>query len=201
MALLTASGHGLRLARCRPRRCFWLGNLLGLLFAATAALAQSGPAGEYQLKAVFLLNFGRFVTWPPAAFPTPTSPFVIGVLGTDPYGDALDQAVRGEAIEGHPLAVQRHRRVADLKDCHILFISASEAGRIDAILAALSGRPVLTVCDADGPAWHDVMIQFRTENRRVRLQVNLTMAKAADLTISSKLLRPAEIVTMAEDRP
>ncbi|HVZ63612.1 MAG TPA: YfiR family protein [Lacunisphaera sp.] len=171
-----------------------------MLLAATGAIAQTGPASEYQLKAVFLLNFGRFVAWPPTVFPTPTSPFIIGVLGTDPFGDALDQAVRGETIEGHPLAVRRHRRVSEAADCHILFIGGSEAGHVDDIVAALAGRPVLTVCDADGAAWHDVMIHFRTENRRIRLQINLAAAKAADLTISSKLLRPAEIVTLAEDR-
>jgi hypothetical protein len=167
---------------------------------ATGRAADYDTSREYQLKAVFLYNFGRFVTWPPAAFPAPTSPFIIGVLGQDPFGAALDQAVQGEAIEGHPLAVQRYRRVADARDSHILFISASEAGRIEEVVAALAARPVLTVCDGDRPGWRGVMIHFRTENRRIHLQINLAATKVAGLTVSSKLLRPAEIVA-AEGPP
>src|SRR5690348_11218885 len=80
---------------------------LALLLACNCALAGPVP-GEYQVKAVFLFNFTHFVEWPADAFPGPAAPFVIGVLGQDPFGSALDEAVRGETVNGHPLVVQRY---------------------------------------------------------------------------------------------
>ena len=42
-----------------------------------------------------------------------------------------------------------------------------------------------------------VMIRFVAANNRIRLRINADAAKAAGLSISSKLLRPAELVTSA----
>ena len=106
----------------------------------------------------------------------------------------MDEVVRGEQINGHPLQVQRFHSLAEVERCQILFIDRSESGRIGQILAALNGRSTLTVSQADGAAEHGVMIQFAVEDSRVRLRINVESARAAGLTISSKLLRPAAIV-------
>jgi hypothetical protein len=158
--------------------------------------AAAAPS-EDQVEAVFVFNFAHFVEWPPQSFATPNEPFIIGILGSDPFGAHLDEVVRGEQINGHPLQVQRFRSLADVGRCQILFIDRSENERIDQILAALNGRSVLTVSQADGAAEHGVMIQFAVENSRVRLRINVESARAAGLTISSKLLRPAAIVGAA----
>ncbi len=76
-----------------------------------------------------------------------------------------------------------------------LFISRPAADRPEAMLAALKNRPILTVSDAAGFAERGGMIRFVTEQNRIRLQVNLAAVEAAHLTLSSKLLRVAEIVT------
>jgi len=156
--------------------------------------AQTAAAGEYQLKAVYLFNFAQFVEWPPQAFTDSQAPLIIGVLGEDPFGAFLDETVRDERVNNRPLAVQRYRRVEEIKSCHILFISRSETDRLGQIFARLKGRSVLTVGDGDGFAQHGGMIRFVTEKNKIRLRINLEAAKAASLTISSKLLRPAEIV-------
>jgi hypothetical protein len=149
---------------------------------------------EYQVEAVFVFNFAHFVEWPPQEFASPTEPFIIGILGSDPFGGRLDEAVRGEQINGHPLAIRRYRNTADIEHCQILFIDRSESARLEQILAALIGRSMLTVSEAEGAAERGIMIQFATENNRIRLRINVESARAAGLTISSKLLRPAEIV-------
>jgi hypothetical protein len=156
--------------------------------------AAAPPVSEYQLKAVFLFNFAQFVEWPPAALPRENAPFVIGVLGKDPFGAHLDAVVRGETVNRHPLAVERYHNVAEVRDCQILFIAASELPQLDGILEALKGRSILTVTDADGPAVRGVMIGLVRQDNRVRLRIDLQATKASNLTISSKLLRPAEIV-------
>jgi hypothetical protein len=151
-------------------------------------------APEYQVKAVFLFNFAQFVDWPSDAFPAADTPLVICILGDDPFGDALDQVVRDERLGGRRFQVRRYRSVDEIKTCHILFISRSGGARPEVILADLKQRPILTVSDADGFAQRGGMIRFVTDRNRIRLQLNLAATEAAHLTISSKLLRVAEIV-------
>jgi YfiR/HmsC-like len=168
--------------------------LVVALLATGGARALAGPPSEYQVKAVFLFNFTQFVDWPPQAFPGPDAPFVIGVLGQDPFGPQLDEVVRGETVNRRPLVIERYRSVAEIRDCNILFIGSTESGHLDEILAALKGRSILTVGDADPGGQRGVMIRLVNENNRVRLRIDVAAAKAGNLTISSKLLRPAEIV-------
>src|SRR5204863_5659033 len=117
-----------------------------LLFMPWKAKAQSK---EYQIKAVFLFNFAQFVDWPANAFPEAQTPLVIGVLGEDPFGSYLDETVRGEKVNNRPLVVRRYRRVDEIKTCHVLFISRSEANRLEQIFSGLKGRNILTVGDCD----------------------------------------------------
>jgi hypothetical protein len=175
-------------------------KLRPLLFSSLvlAAFLRSADASEAptesQVEAVFIFNFSHFVEWPSQAFISPNQPFVIGLLGSDPFGKRLDEAVRGEQINGHPLVVRRMRSAAEIDNCQILFIDRSETARIGQILTALHGRSTLTVSQAAGAAENGVMIQFTMENSRIRLRINVKSAHAAGLTISSNLLRPAEIV-------
>ncbi len=168
------------------------------LVPAAAPLVQgdavTAPAPEYQLKAVFLFHFAQFVQWPAEALPDSAGPLVIGVFGEDPFGPYLDDAVRGETVQGHPLVVQRYRTVQEIGTCHILFVSPGEAGRYEALRSALGARSVLTVSDAAGFDAKGGMIRFVTERNRIRLRINLAAARDAGLTLSSKLLRAAEIV-------
>jgi hypothetical protein len=164
--------------------------LMALLRGACGAEAPT----EYQVKAVFVYNFSRFVEWPPQGFTAPTAPFIIGILGNDPFGLRLDEAVHGEQIDQHPLLVRRFRSIGEIGDCQILYIDRSESSQLQQILAALDHRSTLTVSELDGSSERGVMIQFTTDNNRIRLRINVDSARAAGLTISSKLLRPAEIV-------
>jgi len=156
--------------------------------------AQTAATPEYQVEAVFLFNFTQFVEWPPDAFTDSKSPIVIGLLGEDPFGTYLDEAVRGEKIDGRALVVRRFRRLEDVLVCHVLFISQSEAADLDRILSELKGRALLTVSNLESFSRRGGIVRFVNENNRVRLRVNVEAAKAARLTISSKLLRVAEIV-------
>jgi hypothetical protein len=171
-----------------------------LLLGALDASAQAGPSREYQVKAVFLFNFAQFVEWPPAAFAGASSPLVIGILGGDPFGAYLDETVRNEKVNNRPLEIQRYHRVDEIKTCHILFISPSEIERYEQISAGLQGRSILTVGDTEGFATRGGMIRFLIEQNRIRLRVNVGTARAAGLTISSKLLRAAEIVETGAKR-
>jgi len=174
---------------------------LTALVAMAMLLASSvcSAASEYEVKAVFLFNFSHFVEWPAAAFPGPDAPFVIGVFGHDPFGSGLDEAARGETINGRPLVVRRVSDVDGAAGCQILFMHRSEEARMREVLGALDHRSTLTVSDLADAGERGVMIALATENNRIRLRVNVDSARAARLTISSKLLRSAEIVAATAD--
>jgi hypothetical protein len=128
------------------------------------------------------------------AYESPGAPFVIGVVGEDPFGKTLDEAIAGESLDGHPLVVRRFRKSEDISACNILFIGRSEASRLDETLKLLQGRSVLTVTDILGAERRGAMIVLVNENNRIRMRINVAAAKASNLVISSKLLRPAEVV-------
>src|SRR4051794_32647253 len=138
--------------------------LTGLAPGFTFATA----AREYQIKAVFLFNFTQFVVWPPEQFTDEHTPLVIGILGSDPYGNYLDETVRGEKVGGRALVVERYRSVDDIVACQVLFISSSEARRFQEIFARLRERHILTVTDAGGSGQAGGIIRFVPENNHVR---------------------------------
>ena len=172
---------------------FAVSALLGLPMSSAMPAPQTGSAQEYQVKAVFLYNFTQFVGWPPATLAEAQTPIVIGILGDDPFGSYLDDTVRGEKVGDRPLIVRRYRHLDDVDDCQILFISRSEAVHFDQIAARLKDRSILTVSDADQSGKRGGIVRFVTENDRVKLHISVSSAKDAGLTISSKLLRVAEI--------
>lgn len=150
---------------------------------------------EYDVKAVFLFNFAQFVDWPAEAFPLPETPLVIGVLGVDPFNRALDEVVKNESIRGRRVKPERFKTVEEIGLCHVLFISASEAPSLPRTLEALKNRPILTVSDAEEFLRCGGMIQFYTEDAKVRLRISNEATRAARLSVSSKLLRVADVVT------
>jgi hypothetical protein len=167
--------------------------LLTLLCACCGTLRARDPGSdELKVKAAFLLNFAAFVDWPAEAFASETAPFVVGVYGADPFGPVLDEIFAGEAVRGRGFVVRRIRRGDDVRGCHILFVCDSERNNLRGTLARLRGSPTLTVANVNGFAQLGGMIEFTSDRGRVRFLINNTAARAAGLTIGSKLLRLAE---------
>jgi hypothetical protein len=195
VAVLSLSVNNASHGRCGRLRRILLAALILVLPVLARAAERAPILPEYQVKAVFLFNFAQFVEWPAVAFPEAKTPLVIGVLGEDPFGAELDEIVRGETLGLRPLQVRRYQRVEEIEACHILFISRSEGPRLALVLERLKGRSVLTVGDMDEFTRRGGMIRFVTEQNKVRMRINVEAAKRVGLVISSKLLRPADIVT------
>jgi uncharacterized protein DUF4154 len=173
---------------------FLLATVFLLLRLSSAAEPKSKLARENDLKAVFLFNFTQFVEWPTTAFSDPDAPFVIGVLGEDPFGKSLDDVVANETVKNRKIVIQRYRDVRDVVGCHVLFISQSESTRLGHIVESLNGKNILTVGETDGFSAAGGMIRFSIVQNKLHLRINLESATAAQLIISSKLLRQAEII-------
>jgi hypothetical protein len=123
---------------------------------------------------------------------------VIGVLGDDPFGGALEQTLRDESRDDHKLSIKRSREMEDLKDCQMLFVSNSENAHVSEILAKLNGRPILTVSDIAGFAKHGGVINFYRSENRLRFEINPEVARQDGLQISSQLLELGKIVERAK---
>ena len=154
--------------------------------------ARAAGFSAQQVQSVFLFNFAQFVKWPARAFPDSTSPLTIGVLGANPFGGTLESTIRGETVDGRRIAVKYARRAEDLRNCQIVFISQSEAGRVGAVLGAFQNTSVLTVSDIPRFCEQGGMINFILEGGQVKFAINTRPAKTAGLQISSKLLRLAK---------
>ena len=186
--------------RARPisSRMWQAALFLTILFSTQLATAPNVRAQdalpEYQVKAAYLFNFLKFVEYPGESFADPLAPIVIGVVGDDPFGNALPQVVIGKTVQGRDLVIRMYRSGEDLRGAHILFISASERRRLPMILTSLHGSSVLTVADTEGFLDAGGMIQFLTENGRVRFAINVDATGRAKLKMSSKLLSLAKVV-------
>lgn len=180
-------------SRGRLQRAARLCAALLLWTAAGAPGIEPRPAGEYEVKAAMLFNFSKFVEWPAAKLDR--SPrFVVGVLGQDPMGQDLDRVLRDKSVAGKPVVVRRFERAEGTEACHILFVSAAESKKLPEIAASLEKGAVLTVGDSERFARSGGAVGFVIQDNRVRFEVNLSAAKRAGLTVSSKLLRLATVV-------
>jgi hypothetical protein len=167
---------------------------LGLLLWSSLLHAQQVRPLDYEVKATYLFNFGRFTSWPRIAIADEGKQFSVCVLGLDPFGPALDMTMAGETIAGKPMVARRIRRAAEATGCRILFVSRSEESQLPSILLAAGGAGALTVSDLPQFAARGGMIQFVSQGNRVRFEVNLTAVEQAKLILSSELLKVATTV-------
>lgn len=179
------------MAVVKPRRRAVLSALLIAACLWPPDPVRAGDASlEYAVKANYLFKFAPFVAWPPKALTDPNAPFQICVIGEDPFGPALDAAVRGQRIGARRVAVRRAAAATHGMGCQILFVGKSRGQSPSDSLDAVSGEPVLTVTDpARGVSGG--MIQFVTRGGRVRFTIDAPAASASGLDISSKLMELA----------
>jgi hypothetical protein len=163
------------------------------------AQAQQPKADEFQVKAAYLYNFGRFVEWPDQNAPDKSDAFEICVLGADPFGPTLDATLAKETIAGKSVTAKRISKPQEIDSCRIVFISSSEQGHLKEVLTALDKTSVLTVSDIPRFSERGGMIGFILDGDRVRFDVNLASAQDARLTLSSELLKVA--TNVRKDRP
>jgi hypothetical protein len=169
-------------------------SLLTILLLATPTWGQdAGKATPPRIEAAFLRNFARYVTWPPQAFADDRSPWRICILGNDPFGDVLDETLRGRTEQGRPFVVVRTESPAETRPCHVVFMAVHGGDSRRAALAELANRPVLTVSDAPAFLQEGGMIRFQVSDH-VEFAVNLDRTNSASLRIPTKMLEVAQEV-------
>jgi uncharacterized protein DUF4154 len=166
----------------------------GMALAATFLVSAHGQIDEYQVKARFLCNFARYVEWPTESFKTPNDPIAICILGHDPFGGALDQAVNGKQVDGRPFLVRPVSGIPPDLHCHILFVPSSEGKRFRSMAGSLEGSAILTIGEIQELPAEGGVINFRLEDGHIGFEINLDAAGRRHLRISSRLLSLAQAV-------
>ncbi len=161
-----------------------------MVFLCSSLTAQAEiTMSEYQVKALFLCNFVKYVEWPAG-----TGPIIIGILGEDNFNDSLKNAVEGKSVNGRVILIKHLSAGDDLKGCSILFISSSENSQLGGILGKTSTLPILTVGENGSFLEKGGIINFALKDGKIHLEINLSVAKKVKLQISSKLLNVAEVM-------
>jgi hypothetical protein len=169
--------------------------LCGLFLAGSvcgSGVARAAANSEYQVKAAFLYNFMKFIEWPSDGLGTPGT-VTLGILGKDPFGEALDE-VRGKTVKGRRVVVVHLRGNEELKECDFLYICASERGHLSQILKTVQNSPTLTVADQEGFCQAGGMINLVFVKNRVGFEVNIGATNRARFRVSSQLLKLARLV-------
>lgn len=174
-----------------------------MVLCAAAALArevgaQTNSFTPYQLKALCLFQIAKYTEWPKEILGADNAPFVLGVLGKDPFGKDIE-IIQGKTIKGRRLRVKYFAKVQEVKDCHLLFISSSETGRLPQILKALEKSSILTIAEVEGFVQQSGMInlvaeQKAADSQTVGFEINRAAAEKANLKLDTQLLKLAKRV-------
>lgn len=164
------------------------------LLIGVALSAQAQPAAlETNIKAVFLFNFSKYVSWP-AMKMGERSPadLKICVTANDSFYATLKDVVQGEEVYGKPLLPVALDGLDEARTCQILFVGNAQSPDGRDWLAAVRNAQVLTV--AEGALTDETVIAFVRDNNRIRFDINRAAAARRGLNVSSKLLRLARQV-------
>ena len=182
----------LRGARARHA---WMGCCIAILCLCPMFCSAQSNAGftTHDVQAAYLYNFAKFAQWPQDRA-TDSEPFSICLLGEDELGKKLDDLIADETLQGRKIVARRLSSASAAESCQIVFIGQSEEARLSKELAALNGKPALTVSALPQFLEHGGAILFLFQNNKVRFAVNLAAAQQAGLTLSSELLKVAVYV-------
>ena len=168
-------------------------TLLLLLGHVTPGYSADVP-GEYKVKAAYLYNFAKFIHWPDSMFQDANAPLVIGVLGTDYFNGAL-QPLAAKKVRNRTIEIKHFKTLAEVQNCHLLYLSKSEQRNRSLILKKLATQPILTVGAFKDFVELDGIIQFVTRRDRLRFSINLAVASQNNIQIEAQLLSlAAEVV-------
>ena len=169
---------------------------LGVILVQANAMGagdQQQLVDEYQVKAMFLYNFAKFVEWPNRPLGAKQA-VTICVIGHDPFGHWLQDTVKGQVLDGRPFVVRHIFNTREAGGCRMLFIASSEEKRLPSLIAEVKSKNILTVAESDRASELGVMITFILEGGRVHFEINPQAAECEKLRISSRLLNLARIV-------
>ena len=166
-------------------------TLLALVLAVCAASwgARADGPTEYEVKAAYLYNLAKFVSWPQLAA---GGELTVCVIGEDPFGGAID-ALAGRTVQEWTLRVLRGPATREPGRCQLAFVAAP--ARDPALLAALAAAGTVTVGDAGDFMAAGGMVAIAIVDGHLQFEINLQPAERSGVKFSAQLLKLARRVT------
>ncbi len=160
-----------------------------------SAISRAEVVEEYKIKAAFFYHFANFVDWPTSTFEATNEHLRICVMGTDPFGQTLDDMLSKKSVRNHPFEILRNPPTTQLQYCHVLYLPASASSKLQGLRHRVEDEDVLTVGETLDFMRLGGMVQFFIDNQKIRFAINTKAVNQSNLKVSSKLLRLAKIYT------
>lgn len=192
--MIAASSLLAKLARCR---FVWavVRALAAICSLLPSSIAWGQVSREFEIKAAYVYNFGRYFDFPPKAFSDPKAPFVIAVVGTKQIDELLKTATQGKSLQDRPIVIRRYDRVEHAGDCNILFVSDALDDKVEAqICAKYANSPTVLVGEGEGFLSRGGTVSFLVVENKVKIRLSKKAATRLGLKPSSKLLQVAEVL-------
>jgi len=160
---------------------------LGCLLFSQLLYADDSSV-EYKIKAGYLYNFTKFITWPIDNSIT----FNLCILGSDPFVELINP-IEQRSVMGRPIKVFRFDSLGSMDHephCHILFISSS-IKNTPAVVRNFDNT--LVVGESGEFIEQGGMIGFVNKEGKIKLQINLKTINQSGLKVSAKLLEVADV--------
>jgi len=173
--------------------------LLFLLLSAgvtDTSVVESAKIPEYYIKAGFLANFARLVTWPDEFSDNSNGNITLCVIDPTVFGEALN-GIEGKVVRGKKLEIKTYDSNVDFDRIQILFLNTKNSHARKVLLDRIKGKPILIVGEFPNFAQDEGMINFFSKNNRIRFEINRTRAEQVGLKISSRLLKFGKLVSSA----
>ncbi len=142
--------------------------------------------------AAYLLNFIKFVAWPPDVV-REDAPVVVCVADP-PVADAMSTSLADWPAGARPVNLSRVTAPAVPADCGVLYVADLDDRQIATVLAGLHGRSVLSVSTAEDFAKHGGAIELFFDGGTMKFAVNPQAVERARLRVDARLLKLARIV-------
>lgn len=169
--------------------------LIPFIIIIVSPFISSAQSSEYMVKAAFLEKFTRFIEWPESSnMDNKTQPFVISIIGKNPFGSILTNLYSTQKINGRKVTIRNIHSIDKIEGTHILFIAKSEQKNLAKILDFAKNKPILTTGETKGYATNGVLINFYISNKKVRFEINETAVRNSGLYMNFRLLSLAKIV-------
>jgi hypothetical protein len=166
--------------------------LIWLWLSAAVGRVHAEALPEYTVKAAYLYNFALLTEWPPKE----SSNVINMCLYRNHDFGATIEKLRSKNVNNRAIQVIYIAEPEEARQCHMLVISALERYPMRQLMEAITDLPILTITDNAQLAESDMMIRILTENQHMIFQVNLGLAKRANINLSSRLLRVANKVIL-----
>ena len=171
-------------------RGFWAAVLAVL---ATAMTHSDEPSREYRIKAAYLYNLTKFITWPDEKIWPENAPISVCIYGFNPF-DTYIEKLRERTAKGHPIALHYTKEQGDLSGCKVVFISQYNPHQPDLRKLQADMPMLLTVGDDPDFIVRNGMIGLVASGNNVQMDIHLTRARQAGFAVSADLLEIAHKV-------